>query len=88
MAEMVQLRQGPWTDLYALGAVIHFLLFGAPPSPATARAVHDDALDLELRKVPGVSAEQFQQLAENAKNGCPISKALKAVPMTLAARLA
>jgi serine/threonine protein kinase len=62
-AEMVQLRQGPWTDLYALGAVIHFLLFGAPPSPATARAVHDDALDLELRKVPGVSARFLAVLA-------------------------
>lgn len=37
--------------------------------------------------VPGVGAEQFQQLAENAKNGCPISKALKAVPMTLKATL-
>src|SRR6476659_6328858 len=30
-AEMAGMRQGPWTDLYALGAVMHFLLFGAPP---------------------------------------------------------
>ena len=36
-AEMTQMRQGPWTDLYALGAVIHYLLFGVPPAPATAR---------------------------------------------------
>ena len=38
-------------------------------------------------KVPGVSAEQFLKLAENAKAGCPISKALKAVPITLKASL-
>ena len=54
-AEMTQLRQGPWTDLYALGAVIHYLLFGAPPAPATARAVQDDVEAIENRIVPGVS---------------------------------
>ena len=54
-AEMTQLRQGPWTDLYALGAVIHYLLFGVPPAPATARAVQDDAEQIENRIVPGVS---------------------------------
>ena len=54
-AEMTQLRQGPWTDLYALGAVVHYLLFGAPPAPATARAVQDDADAIENRIVPGVS---------------------------------
>ncbi|MEO6362069.1 MAG: protein kinase, partial [Caldimonas sp.] len=54
-AEMVQMRQGPWTDLYALGAVIHYLLFGVPPAPATARAVQDDVDAIENRIVPGVS---------------------------------
>ncbi|MBL8962193.1 MAG: OsmC family peroxiredoxin, partial [Gemmatimonadetes bacterium] len=34
-----------------------------------------------------ISAEQFQQLATNAKLGCPISKALAAVPITLQATL-
>ena len=54
-AEMTQMRQGPWTDIYALGAVMHFLLFGAPPAPATARAMQDDPEPIEQRVVPGVS---------------------------------
>ena len=41
-AETVQLRQGAWTDLYALAAVVHFCITGRPPVPASARAVHDD----------------------------------------------
>ncbi len=33
--------------------------------------------------VEGITAEQFQEAAEGAKEGCPVSQALKAVPMTL-----
>lgn len=39
-------------------------------------------------KVPGVSAEQFQTLAETAKKGCPVSKALSATPISMTAKLA
>jgi lipoyl-dependent peroxiredoxin len=35
--------------------------------------------------VPGMTAEQFQEAAEGAKTGCPVSQALKAVPITLEA---
>lgn len=39
--------------------------------------------------VPGISAERFQELAQEAKAKCPISKALAAVPeISLDARLA
>lgn len=38
-------------------------------------------------KVPGISQEQFSNLAYSAKNNCPVSKALKAVDITLDARL-
>ena len=54
-AEMTGMRQGAWTDLYALGAVMHFLLFGNPPPPSTARAVQDDAVPIDQRRVPGIS---------------------------------
>ncbi len=46
-------------------------------------------IHLELTgKVPGVTAEQFQTFAENAKKGCPVSRALSATPITMTAKLA
>jgi osmotically inducible protein OsmC len=34
-------------------------------------------------KVPGLTAEQFEEAAQAAKEGCPVSQALKAVPISL-----
>src|SRR6185295_4360865 len=62
-AEMTQLRQGPWTDIYALGAVVHYLLFGVPPAPATARAVQDEGDATESRIVPGVSPRFLEAMS-------------------------
>lgn len=43
---------------------------------------------LELEgKVPGISSEKFLELAEGAKKGCPISRALGAIEITLDAKL-
>jgi len=38
--------------------------------------------------VPGVDAAKFEELAQNAKKGCPISRALQATPISMAAKLA
>ena len=48
----------------------------------TITSVHLQAVG----KVPGVDAQSFQKAAENAKAGCPISRALNA-EITLDARL-
>ena len=70
-----------------------------PESVSTTARVHlrqvDGAptiaqIDLEAEgHVPGVDQEQFADFANQAKEGCPVSRALAGVPeMTLAATLA
>jgi osmotically inducible protein OsmC len=45
-------------------------------------------IKLEVRaRVPGIDTAAFEQAAEAAKVGCPVSKALAAVPITLEATL-
>lgn len=39
-------------------------------------------------KVPGIDAAKFREIAEDAKQNCPVSKALSAVPISLEAELA
>ena len=47
-AEAETLRQGPWTDFYALAAAMHELMTGRPPPPATARAMGDSLAPLKV----------------------------------------
>jgi osmotically inducible protein OsmC len=39
-------------------------------------------------EVPGIDADEFQELAETAKANCPVSKALAGVDISLDAKLA
>ncbi len=39
-------------------------------------------------QVPDISEDDFQRIAEETKTGCPVSKALEAVPIELSATLA
>mgnify|MGYP004540615859 CR=1 FL=1 len=38
--------------------------------------------------VPGISAEDFERIADEAKAGCPVSQALAGIPITIEASLA
>ena len=49
----------------------------------TVKGIH---LRLE-GKVPGIDRAKFEEAAEAAKKGCPISRALASVPITLDAKL-
>src|SRR5215211_3483917 len=47
-----------------------------------------DRIDLEAEaEIDEIDEADFQTIAENVKKGCPISKALAAVPINLTARL-
>lgn len=51
---------------------------------------HFEITDIHLDltgNVPGISSEQFLELANGAKVGCPVSRALKAVDIKLSAKL-
>jgi osmotically inducible protein OsmC len=69
---------------------------GTPPTALDTRAEVDfvpgtgiTQIRLTVRgDVPGMSAEEFQTAAQAAKEGCPVSQALKAVEITLDASLA
>ena len=80
---------------------LSFMLTGAgfPPTALTTKSSIEmeqegggfkiSGIKLSLEgDVPGISAEQFDQLANEAKVACPVSKALSALPITLEAKLA
>lgn len=71
---------------------------GFPPERITTHAnVHLGRVDGKARitlieltteaSVPGISNEEFQQIAEVTKSDCPVSAALTGVEITLTARL-
>jgi len=45
-AEMPDMAQGAWTDVYALAAVMHVAVTGRPPPPSVARMLIDSYLPL------------------------------------------
>jgi serine/threonine protein kinase len=36
------MRQGPWTDIYAMAAVMYFAVMGKAPAPSVARMIQDE----------------------------------------------
>ncbi len=55
-AEMPGIRQGPWTDLYALGAVVHFLMTGQALPPSVSRMMRDSYVALGVSAADRYSA--------------------------------
>ena len=84
-----------FTMAFAFGCEKAGITPSAIDTTAAVRIVKDgegfkiDRIALTLQAtVPGIDNAKFQELAQGAKKGCPLSKALAAVPeITLDARL-
>jgi len=61
-AETQSMRQGPWTDIYALAGTCYFMLTGRAPLPATARVMGDELVPLVRAAPPGCSPRLLQIL--------------------------
>ena len=52
--------QGPWTDIYALAAVMYFAILKTPPPSSIARIVKDSLVPLQSDDAPGYSPKFLQ----------------------------
>ncbi|MBI3897477.1 MAG: protein kinase [Gammaproteobacteria bacterium] len=46
--EMPEMKQGPWTDIYALASVLYFAIMGKPPVSSVARLMSDPLQSLRI----------------------------------------
>jgi non-specific serine/threonine protein kinase len=51
------LPQGPWTDVYAVGALLHFAIVGTPPPASISRIMKDSFHPLAAAGLSGYSRE-------------------------------
>ncbi len=61
-ADDASVRQGPWTDIYALGAVSWFSIMGVAPPPSASRMLRDGMAPLSASGTANYSAECLEGL--------------------------
>jgi hypothetical protein len=56
-AEVSSMKQGAWTDIYALASVVYFAIMGKAPEPSVARLISDPMVPLTAAAAGRYSAE-------------------------------
>ena len=64
-AEIPGMKQGPWTDVYALAAVVHFAIVGKTPPPSVGRLLNDTYVPL-TQAAAGRYSERFLRAVDHA----------------------
>jgi len=64
-AEVPGMKQGGWTDLYALAASIHYAILGKTPPPAVGRLMSDNYVPL-AQQVAGKYSDRFLKAIDQA----------------------
>ncbi|WP_118178768.1 protein kinase domain-containing protein [Paraburkholderia phosphatilytica] len=64
-AEVASMKQGPWTDIYALAAVVYFAIQGKTPPPSVGRLLSDNYVPLATTAA-GRYTERFLRAIDHA----------------------
>ena len=64
-ADMPGLKQGPWTDVYALAAVVHWIIMGKTPPPSVGRLFDDPYVPL-AQSAAGRYSDAFLRAIDHA----------------------
>ena len=56
-ADVAAMKQGPWTNIYALAAVVYFLITGHTPMPSVGRMISDSLVPLSEAAAGRYSAD-------------------------------